>query len=197
LVDDPKSGGVIQPRWITWSRSKMDGKARVRLMAGRLAAIGSRTQKGDFGEQRAREWFARQGLDYFYWPQARETMPRRLAQMGGKRPDFAVDFGDALVYIDAKYHLTNGQTEFALENDELHKLSVFRDWVLDEYNDEGPRDVVFMLYPIELSGERFVLIHLDEMLSGAPTRIREAAGRKVSLMDRAETWFDQCPPPQH
>jgi len=171
----------------------MDGKTRVRLLAGKLATIGTLKDRGDFGEVRAKQWFERQGLEYFFWPQAREDMPRSLARKGGKRPDFAVDFGDELVYIDAKYHLTNDLTEFSLEDEELQKLSVFRDWIREEYGDEGERDVVFMLYPIELSGERFVFIHLNEMIQGEPTVVRGKPGRKVPLLGREETWFDQWP----
>lgn len=171
----------------------MNGKEKVRILGGRLAAAGTRQDKGDFGELRAKQWFERQKLDYFYWPQSRAEMPQSLARRGGKRPDFAVDFGDALVYIDAKYHATDGLTEFALEDVELQKFAAFREWIREEHGDEGERDVVLMVYPIELHGQRFVLIHLDELLSGQPKTVRQNPGRSVSLKDRDETWFDQWP----
>lgn len=169
----------------------MNGKEKVRLLAGKLAAMGTRQDKGDFGETRAQQWFKSQGLDYFFWPQAREAMPRSLAHKGGKRPDFVVDFGAEIVYIDAKYHVTSNLSEFSIEDTELQKLCVFRDWIREEYGDEGERDVVFMVYPLESSGQRFVLIHLDEMLSGWPTTVRGSPGHAISLIGRDETWFDQ------
>ena len=171
----------------------MTGKEKVRILAGRLASAGTRTDKGDFGEIRAKQWFERHDVDFYHWPQSPEEMPSCLRLLGGKRPDFTITLGSEAVYVDAKYHLTNDLTEFALEDVELAKFSAFRAWAHQNLGDTGDRDVVFMVYPIELSGQRFVVIHLDELLDGEPTVVRGGPGRKVSLAGRDETWFDQWP----
>lgn len=171
----------------------MNGKTKVRLLTANLAKTGSREDKGNFGESRTLQWFERHGINYFRWPQTRETMPKSLARIGGKRPDFAAELGGELVYFDAKFHSIPDLQEFALEVEELQKFSVFREWIRDEFGDEGPRDVVLIVYPQELNGERFVIIHLDELLQGEPTTVGEKPALKVSLLNREETWFDQWP----
>lgn len=169
------------------------GRARVRLLAANLATAGSRHDKGNFGETRAKQWFERQKLTYWAIPQAREEMPRSLSRRGGKRPDFAVEVGGEIIYFDAKFHETAGVTEFGLDDEELAKFTVFREWALEELEHTGPRDVILMVYPQELKGDKFVLIHLDEMLAGVTALVRQKPGRVVSLLDREGAWFDQWP----
>ncbi len=171
----------------------LTGKAKVRQVAGKLAAAGSREDKGNFGEARAKEWFERKNLDYFHWPQTKASMPLDLSHRGGKRPDFAVLFGDELVYFDAKYQDTANVTEFGLDDLEISKFLVFREWIRDTHQDGGARDVVLMVYPIELNGNRFVLIHLDEIRQGREGIVRGKPGRLVSLSDREDMWLDQVP----
>jgi hypothetical protein len=110
----------------------MDAKERMLRIAAELAKAGSRELKGEFGEQRAMKWFERHGYDYYRFPQTVKTMPKSLARRGGKRPDFAVDFGGDMVYFDAKFHLLPDATEFALEEVKLQKFLAFREWVRDE-----------------------------------------------------------------
>ena len=167
------------------------GRLRVRLLAANMAKAGSLTDRGDFGEARAKQWFERNNLVYWAIPQGKKEMPRSLSLRGGKRPDFGVEMGDDVVYFDAKFHETGGVTEFGIEDSELAQFTAFRQWALDELEHTGPRDVVLMVYPQELNGERFVLVHLDELLAGTPAIVRGNPGRKVSLVGREETWRNQ------
>lgn len=145
------------------------------------------------GERLAKDWFQRHKLDFHHWPQRKDNMPKSLKLRGGKRPDFSVDLGEELVHFDAKYQDTENLTAWGVEDEELGKFQVFREWFKDEYEDDGPREVVFILYPLELHGKRFVIIHLDEVLGGEQTIVRQKPGRKVSLVGRGDAWFDQSP----
>ncbi len=170
----------------------MNAKLR-RLAANLLKAGGSREQKGDFGERLAKEWFERKGITYYRFPQTPETMPISLARAGGKRPDFAVELSDSesLIYVDAKFHKTNGAKEFVLEELEISKFEAFMNWSKVELGDDGDRDVIFMVYPQELSGDRFVIVHLDELLSGERVSLHGLPARRVTLQDRSDAWFSQ------
>ena len=164
---------------------------KLRQLAASLTKSAGRKEKGEFGERLAKEWFERHGLNYFRFPQTPEEMPRSLARMGGKRPDFAVSFGEgeSLVYMDAKFHQTNNVTEFVIEEDELAKFSVFRQWALEELGDDGDRDVYLLVYPQELNGDRFVFLHLEDLRTGLPTVLNEKPARKVLI--EAGLWFNQ------
>lgn len=163
-----------------------------RLIANFAKAGGSKEAAGNAGELFARKWFEREGMEYFRFPQSKGTKPHSLAARGGKRPDFAVALRnvDSLVYVDAKFHMTNDLTEFVLAESELEQFREFRIWVKDECGDDGDRDVLFMLYPKEINGDRFVWVHLDEFSDAELVVIADEPARKLSLIGREGLWVD-------
>jgi hypothetical protein len=163
-----------------------------RLVANFAKADGTNEAAGKAGELFARKWFERERMDYFRFPQSKGTKPFTLAARGGKRPDFAVAMRDvdSLVYVDAKFHKTNNLTEFILKEAELQQFRVFRTWIKDEYSDTGDRDVLFMLYPKEINGDRFVWVHLDEFSNAELVVFEGEPARKLSLIDREGLWVD-------
>jgi hypothetical protein len=163
-----------------------------RLVANLAKADGGKEAAGNAGELFARKWLESESIDYFRFPQSKGTKPPTLTARGGKRPDFAVVMQDdnSLVYIDAKFHQTNNLTEFTLTEAELTQFREFRNWIRDEYHDEGDRDVLFMLYPKENNGDQFVWIHLDEFSSAETVDFHGEPARKLSLQDRGDLWVD-------
>jgi len=171
-------------------------KDEVRRLVANLAKLCNRKQSaGAAGELFARKWFEREGLEYFQLPQCQNTMPAELAKRGGKRPDFAVALNksESAVYVDAKFHQTKDLTEFSLKVSELEKYKSFITWMhIGRESNEPVDDVLFMLFPKELNGDRFVWIHLDEFAKGTKTSLENEPALTVSLLDRAELWFDNC-----
>ncbi len=167
-------------------------KTDLRRLVANFAKRGNREDKGRAGELFARKWFEQKNLDYFPLPQTPDTMPSSLASCGGKRPDFAValEDDDSVIYVDAKFHATGGLESFTLEERELQKFVGFREWVENECGDHGERDVIFMLFPIELNGDRFVWIHLDEMLQATKTELEGKPARTILLSGRDGLWVD-------
>ncbi|WP_133166905.1 hypothetical protein [Solimicrobium silvestre] len=142
-------------------------------------------------ERWAREWFDHKGYDHFDFPQTPGTMPISLSKCGGKRPDFAFSLNEneSLVYVDAKFHATNNITEFGLTVEELKKYEAFKKWALNELQDDGERDIILMLYPQELNGDRFTWILLDELLAEEDTIIDGKPAKKASLLGREDFWI--------
>lgn len=171
----------------------MQTPAMRRLVANLTAGSGTREEKGALGERRAKEWFDRHKLEYYALPQGRQEMPKTLAESGGKRPDFMVSFGDgeSVVYMDAKYHQTSNVTEFVLDQAELDKYVAFRAWIKDECKDDGDRQLFFILYPHELSGERFLLVDLEEMLTAKSVTRDDKPARRLCISRDVGPWFDQ------
>jgi hypothetical protein len=169
----------------------MQSQAMRRLVANLTANSGTRNEKGELGERRAREWFDRHKIEYYAIPQGKNEMPMSLAQMGGKRPDFMISFGEGepVVYMDAKFHNTSNVTEFVLEQSELDKYVAFRAWIKEEYGDDGDRQVFFILYPHELSGEQFLLIDLEEMLTAERVTREDKPARKLRISKDEGPWF--------
>jgi hypothetical protein len=163
-----------------------------RLVAHFAKSDGSKEAAGRAGELFARKWFEREHVEYFRFPQSHGTKPSSLAALGGKRPDFAVAMQDvdSLVYVDAKFHRTNNLTEFVLEEAELNQFRAFREWIRDEYEDTGDRNVLFMLYPKENNGDKFVWVHLDEFSNAESVVLEGKPARKVSLKGRDGLWVD-------
>jgi hypothetical protein len=163
-----------------------------RLIASFAILNGKKEAKGNAGERFAKNWFERMDIEYYPLPQSIGTIPLSLSRLGGKRPDFAVALKDSesLVYIDAKFHQTNNVTEFVLEESEINRFVIFRDWVRDECGDDGDRNIIIMLYPIELKGDRFVWIHIDDLVEGELAEIDGKPARKVSLLGRDGAWYD-------
>lgn len=148
---------------------------------------------GAAGERFAKHWFDTRGLEYYSIPQSPETMPSALAALGGKRPDFAVDFKgrDGVVYVDAKFHRTNELTQFAMTLEEINKYKALQAWDRSTFPDgDREADVIFILFPKELGSDAFVWVHLDEFANGVPTTIDGKPAIAVSLLDRDELWVD-------
>ena len=166
-----------------------------RLVANIAKIDPNPSASGAAGELFARKWFEREGLEYFAFPQSQATKPSSLTQIGGKRPDFAVALldGQPPVYVDAKFHQTKDGTEFSLEIAEFEKYMAFIQWVKQEGIDDGPIHILFMLYPKEFSGDKFVWIDLDEIAKGELVTINDKPVRKISLSDRDGLWVDSYP----
>lgn len=163
-----------------------------RLVASFAKADGTKEAAGSAGELFARKWFERERIEYFRFPQSKGTKPLTLAARGGKRPDFAVAMQnvDSLVYVDAKFHKTADLTEFTLTEAELKQFREFRIWIRDECGDAGDRDVLFMLYPKEINGDRFVWVHLDEFSDAEAVLLEGEPARRLSLVGREGLWVD-------
>lgn len=172
--------------------SSQESKRKLRRIVAEFAKRGAKKIKGHIGEQWARKWFEHKGYDYFEFPQTPDTMPTSLSQCGGKRPDFALSLNrdESLVYIDVKFHATNNVTEFRLTIDELKKYEAFKEWAVNELQDDGERDIVLMLYPQELNGDRFTWILLDELLAGEDTIMDGKPAKRISLLDRDGLWIE-------
>jgi hypothetical protein len=164
-----------------------------RLIAHMAISDGSPEAAGAAGECFAKHWFAEHSLEYYCIPQSPETMPPALAAYGGKRPDFAVDFKgpDGVVYVDAKFHKTNGVTQFAMTVEEINKYKALQAW--DRATSPGQlndADVIFIVFPKELASDAFVWVHLDEFSRGTATTLDSKPAIAVSLLDRDELWVE-------
>jgi hypothetical protein len=120
-------------------------------------------------------------------------LPPSLKQLGGKRPDFVLWINESgpAYYMDVKFHGTENLTAFHMEVDELKKYEIFRQWLLKEGIDDGPRQLFFMLYPSELRGSEFLLIELDEMLNAEEVTWMGKLVRKLKLSRDAGAWVKQ------
>ena len=164
-----------------------------RLVAYMAISDGSPEAAGAAGEAFAKHWFAARGLEYYCIPQSPETMVSDLSSLGGKRPDFAVDFGgpDGVIYVDAKFHKTEGLTQFAMTVEEIEKYKALQAWDRAKFPEQDQdADVVFIVFPKELASDAFVWVHLDEFSTGTPTTLDGKPAVAVSLLDRDELWVD-------
>ncbi len=137
---------------------------------------------GYFGECLSEAWLRRENWKFSPIEQSPGTKPQRLKEFEGKRPDFFLEpeAGDNTIYFfEAKCYSTNECTTFALKNSELSGLKNFKAWYEAESQLEA--EVLFLLFPKEAQGFRFVWVALSEFDAGVAVTICGEAAVQISL----------------
>lgn len=148
---------------------------------------------GEDGEKYAKQWLSKSAWKFDSVEQGKCTLSQELKKFGGKRPDFIVDpdDGKGFLLIDAKYHNTDNSTTFRLKDSELGKFRALQMYCEKHWPKER-FDVVFMVFPKEHDGERFVWVHLSEFDNGESTIIGGDPATSVSLTDRERLWCENA-----
>lgn len=170
----------------------MDMNSKLRQLIANLAkANGKPDMAGDAGELFARKWFERERIEYFKLPQSIATKPVSLVRCGGKRPDFGIELSaDEAVFVDAKFHTTNGGIEFRMKISEIAAYRAFQCWMKDDEATVDTIDILFMIFPKEMNGDKFVWILLDEIEQGSDTTLGGEPAKSIPLTGRDYAWFD-------
>jgi hypothetical protein len=126
---------------------------------------------GEDGEEYAEKWLSQSGWNYLKVEQGKNNLSKELKEYGGKRPDFIVDPRDngSWLLIDAKYHSTENCTTFKLKDSEIAKYRGLVQFCVEKFP-EASLDMVFMVFPKECDGNKFVWVHLDEFDKGENLR---------------------------
>lgn len=163
---------------------------KLRVLQAVFAARSSNKEwKKRIGEYAASIWLNQKSWDHFPINAEIYDKPESLTIIGGKRPDFCANINGEIIYLDAKFHACL-EDEFYLEEFEIGQYVKWRDWVADELNDNGERDVIFMVFPHKDKATRFVFVHLDELIYGQSFMTSDGKpARKVSLHDRSDLTF--------
>lgn len=147
---------------------------------------------GYFGECLSEAWLLREKWKFSPIEQAPGTKPERLKNFNGKRPDFFLEpeAGEKTIYFfEAKCYSTNDGTTFALKDAELRGLKGFKAWFEAESQLEA--EVLFLLFPKEMQGLRFVWVLLSEFDTGVAVTICGEAAVQISLKAKdAGHWGD-------
>lgn len=152
----------------------------IRLIAT-VAKTSRNEEKGNTGEYLAREYFNSRSINFFPFPQSKGTKPESLKKIEGKRPDFAIETEEGLVYLDAKYHSTNNLTSFVLTEEEISQYHKLREWLLMEIGDDGNRLLIIMLFPQEYNGEKLILIPLNDFNDATNDTIGGKPAKRIDL----------------
>lgn len=164
------------------SKSIQEIRARLRKNIPECAGID--------GEAYAKKWLAKSGWKYERVEQGRLTLSTELKECGGKRPDFIVDPGDGWLFlIDTKYHSTGNGCYFRLTDDEIDKYCALKVFAQQSFP-ETRVAVIFMVFPKEYEGARFVWVSLSEFKRATPAQIRDLPAKEVSLLGRDDLWCD-------
>lgn len=143
---------------------------------------------GQDGEEYANNWLTAVGWDFITVEQGIDTLSQKLKEYGGKRPDFIIKHDDkTFIFLDAKYHSTENCTFFTLTDCELGKYRSLKSFFEKEY----PNyifEVIFMVFPKEENGKRFIFVGLDEFVHGECTTLASKDARKVNIS--ITTWSD-------
>ena len=159
----------------------------VRLALAKLDPIHS----GQWGERFARQWLNRNKWPFVDFDQGRTTMHQRLRKLGGKRPDFIIESGTEtdVIVADAKFATTDDGKSFAMPDWEIEKYRQFK--VFAESEVPGTTcEVLFMVFPKEFDGKKFVWVELHEFSDGTACEVRGHPGTQVSLENRPSLWED-------
>ena len=145
---------------------------------------------GEDGEMFAENWLANSGWTFEKIAQGRRDLAEELKKYGGKRPDYLIEVDSGSVMLaDAKYHSTEGCMKFTLTNDELGKYRSLAKFCEDSFP-QTVFDVVFMLFPKECDGSKFVWVHLCEFDNGAASILGGSPATEVDLKDREGLWCE-------
>jgi hypothetical protein len=144
---------------------------------------------GKYGEKFARQWFTKNKWEFVEMDQARDTMHAKLRALGGKRPDFIIDIKSEthVTTVDAKFATTDNGKFFCMPDWEIEKYRMFQ--VFAEGEVPGTTcEVLFMIFPKEDNGERFVWLDLSDFENGTDVEVRGQPGKKVSLEGKDALW---------
>lgn len=110
--------------------------------------------------------------------------------MGGKRPDFIIKVdSNTFILLDAKYHSTENCTSFTLTECEIGKYRALKQFLINK-NSELTFEVIFMVFPKEKDGKKFVFVSLDEFDKGECVTLASKNATKISLLNRDNLWLD-------
>lgn len=146
-------------------------------------------QSGIYGENFARQWFKKNNWEFVDMDQSIGSKHERLRALGGKRPDFIVDSRSEVhvTTVDAKFATTEGGKVFGMPDWEIEQYRMFKVFAEEEF----PRttcEVLFMVFPKEFDGKRFVWVDLSEFEYGTDVTVRGHPGKQVSLEKRDDLW---------
>lgn len=145
---------------------------------------------GEDGEDYARKWLENEQWDFVYIEQGKTDLSERLKAYGGKRPDFIIETdSNSFILLDAKYHSTEDCTSFTLTDCEIGKYRALKQFLINE-NIGYTFEVIFMVFPKEKDGKRFVFVSLDEFDKGECVTLASENATKISLLNRDGLWFD-------
>ena len=85
--------------------------------------------------------------------------------------------------MDSKYVMTGGQKHFAMEEAEIHKYQILREYAKEKWEISAV-DVIFLVLPAERKGTEMLWIPLDELVDCAQITSDGKAGRRISLIGR-------------
>ncbi|MGM7448504.1 UNVERIFIED_ORG: hypothetical protein DFO82_2616 [Idiomarina abyssalis] len=150
------------------------------------------TTAGEDGEKFAENWLANSGWTFEKIAQGKCNLAEELKKYGGKRPDYLIEVDSGSVILaDAKYHSTEDCTKFTLTDGELGKYRSLAKFCEDSFPDKV-FDVVFMLFPKECDGNKFVWVHLCEFDNGTATTLGGKPATEVDLSDRGGLWCENA-----
>jgi hypothetical protein len=118
-------------------------------------------------------------------------MHQRLRKLGGKRPDFIIESGSEtdVVVADAKFSTTDDEKIFAMPDWEIEKYRQFKIFAESEVPGITCK-VLFMVFPKEFDGKKFVWVDLHEFSDGIACEVRGHPATQVSLENRPSLWED-------
>jgi hypothetical protein len=146
---------------------------------------------GEDGEKYAEKWLHNSGLQYEKIEQGKFSLSNKLKSYGGKRPDFIASQDDEkyALLIDAKHHKTNNCKTFSLKDAEIGKYRGLECFIKEEI--PGLEfDVVFMVFPKECNGGKFIFVLLSEFNTGEATTIQSDPATEINLENLTEFWID-------
>jgi len=145
---------------------------------------------GEDGEKFAEKWLLNAGWTFEQVDHGIGNIADELKEYGGKRPDYLIEVKSNLVILaDAKYHSTEDCKKFKMQDDELARYRRLARFCEKSFQDTE-FEVLFMLFPKECDGSKFVWIDLSEFDNGTATTLRGEPATQVDLQNRDELWFE-------
>ncbi|MGO4056544.1 hypothetical protein AB2373_16820 [Vibrio cholerae] len=181
-------------RWAVYSKliqetaDEMRKNPQLKDQAGSL--------EGDAGEAMTEKLFAKLGFDYEKVPQkVLKKIPKRLSELGGKRPDYILSIGDefansSVVVADAKFYSTNGQSEFLIKEDEYNKYCGLIKYIEEQYEVQDVT-LLFIVWPKEAHFQTYYIFDLEALSTLLATAVcDDKPARKLSFSDPTVLKFD-------
>ncbi|EFH6662189.1 hypothetical protein L6X06_RS01085 [Escherichia coli] len=148
------------------------------------------TSAGEDGEEYALKWLENSQWEFVYVEQGKTDLSKSLKIYGGKRPDFIIEVdSNTFILLDAKYHSTENCTSFTLTECEIGKYRALKQFLINK-NSELTFEVIFMVFPKEKDGKKFVFVSLDEFDKGECVTLASKNATKISLLNRDNLWLD-------
>jgi hypothetical protein len=145
---------------------------------------------GEDGEDYAAAWLNRNNWKFEKINQDIGTVSIELRDhFGGKRPDFLVNPNDQKItlFIDAKYHQTAGCKSFTLRNAEIAMYRGLKSFV-ESLDSSRTVEILFMVFPKECDGKKFVWVSLENFDSGIPVIYVGELATMVTLPNQDDLW---------